>query len=382
VSHVFDVAVLGGGIVGATLAGALAELELSTVLIDRGTIGGQGATRYSGGILRLFDPDEAIRDLAIDSLARTADTRIGAAFAAPWKRSGVYYVAETTSTQSAREFAAIGNARNYPMRILSRNKAAAEYPCLRQGDDGVVIVEDAGGYADVRASSRAAIGELRRTGVILENAPPRAIRQSSNAVKVEFSAGTVTARCLAMAPGSWARDICSNLPIRVRSIPMVQMHATTAAHAPLIDIAAASYFVPTGNGSISVGSRARTDATSPDLLAFDPSAIIDDARARLALMTGSDHFGQPISVICGYDGYLIDDRPAIGQIPDSSVFVALGFAGIGYKLALGAAWALGQHIVAYLRGKSAPNAERQLLAPFSPARFGKDAWLINEEWAV
>jgi glycine/D-amino acid oxidase-like deaminating enzyme len=270
------------------------------VLIDRGTVGGQGATRYSGGIVRLFDPDEAIRDLAIASLARTADTRTGAAFAASWTRSGVYYASEMASTQPASELASLCAAHNYSVRILSRKKAAGEYPCLRAGDDGIVIVEDAGGYADVRASSRAVIAELRRTGVVLENALPQALRQNGEKTTIEFAAGTVTARCLAIAPGSWTKRLYTNLPICIRSIPMVQMGTAAAtAHAPLIDIAAASYLVPTGSASIAVGSRVRSEAVSPELLAFDLPAIVEDAQSRLGLMTGSHRWSSGHRPIAG-----------------------------------------------------------------------------------
>lgn len=379
-ARTFEVAVLGGGIMGATLAGALAELDLSTVLIERGTVGGQGATRYSGGIVRLFDPDDAVAELAIASLARTTDTRVGAAFAESWTRSGVYYATEMPSIQPARAFASFCSAHNYPIRVLSRREAALEYPCVRAGDDGFVIMEESGGYADVRASSRAAIAQLRRSGVVLENACPLALRESDDEIEIEFAAGTIAARALVVAPGSWANVFYRNLPLRIRSIPMVHMEtAGSVPRAPLIDITAASYFVPTGAGSIAVGSRVRSEATSPELLAFDQSAIVEDARSRLNLMTGNPEFGEPISVVRGHDGYIADGRPVVGQIPNRPSFVALGFAGIGYKLALGAAWALARHIVSHLRSTQVPDSDSQLLSPFSPARLGASAWVLSPE---
>lgn len=161
---------------------------------------------------------------------------------------------------------------------------------------------------------------------------------------------------------------------------MVQMGTTaTIARAPLIDIGAASYFVPTGSTSIAVGSRVRTEAASPELLAFDQPAIVEDARSRLNLITGNPAFGEPINVICGHDGYIDDGRPVIGQLPNRPCFVALGFAGIGYKLALGTAWALARHIVAHLRSGQVPLSDSQLLSPFSPARLGASAWVSSPE---
>lgn len=207
-----DVAVLGGGIMGATLAGALAEQELSTVLIERGAVGGQGATRYSGGIVRVFDPDDAIAELAMASIARTKDTGVGAAFAQSWTRSGVYYVAEMSSEQPLDRFASFCSSHSYPIRILSRRKAAQEYPCLRAGDDGSVIVEVTGGYADVRASSRAAIAQLRRSGVVLENASPVAVRECDDGVEIEFAAGVIAARTFVLLRGAGQRPFIRTYP--------------------------------------------------------------------------------------------------------------------------------------------------------------------------
>src|SRR5205085_11097726 len=85
----FDVAVFGGGIIGASIAGALVELGMTVILIERGCIGSQGASRYSGGIVRLYDPDEAIEALAAYSLVRMVDTAVGRAFGACITRTGV-----------------------------------------------------------------------------------------------------------------------------------------------------------------------------------------------------------------------------------------------------------------------------------------------------
>jgi len=351
----------------------LTELDLTTVLIERGCVGAQGASRYSGGIFRIYDPDDAIQDLAIYALTRMTDTRVGTAFASTLVRGGVYYATEEPVPQSALDYAAQRDLGGYPIRILSRRAASAEIGSLHDGQGGPVIVEPAGGYGDVRASARAVIRDLHRTGAVLENARWRAMEHAGGTVTIRFEGGAVRARRLVVATGSWAGELCPSLPIRTRSIPMVRMRTAKPAPVPVIDIRTSSYFVPVGRDMIQVGSRVRDEASRPENLAFDEPAIIADAGQRLAAMTGNDLFGEPIDVVRGFDGYTKDGRPVIGALPNSEVLVALGFAGIGYKLAVGAAWALARQIRSILRDVQLPETERRLLAPFSPGRFERPA---------
>lgn len=64
-----EVCVIGGGVMGATLAASLCERNVETVLLEAGTVAGQGASAFSGGLVRCYDPDPTIMALSSHALA-------------------------------------------------------------------------------------------------------------------------------------------------------------------------------------------------------------------------------------------------------------------------------------------------------------------------
>src|ERR1700744_2222874 len=61
----FEVAVIGGGIYGSAVAYFLSCRGIRVVLLERGVVGGEGATAWSGGIVRVYDPDPVLADFAL-----------------------------------------------------------------------------------------------------------------------------------------------------------------------------------------------------------------------------------------------------------------------------------------------------------------------------
>lgn len=368
-----DVIVVGGGIVGSAIGAALAELDISTVLIERGCVGGEGASRYSGGIIRLYDPDLRLMELAGYSFARMQDTRCGAAFASTVRRTGVHFALDGDPAPDALDVARSHEAAAGRVEVLSREEAAEAGAVMRPDGPGPVLREKDGGYGDVRASARMLIQQLRRTGVVLENAAAQLDGLSGDAVTLRVGDSHVRGRRLVVAAGSYSGDLIADLPLEVRSIPMLRMITRRPVRSPVIDAACASYMVPVGEGVVQVGSRARSQARRPEGLTFDPDAIAADARQRIEAMTGEAGFGSPLDIVRGYDVYG-EDGPMIGHLPGRDLYVATGFSGVGYKLAVGAGWLVARQIAASLStGCRLSENEHRLLGLFDPARHGRGA---------
>ncbi|PQQ37714.1 hypothetical protein C6H68_11450 [Photorhabdus luminescens] len=74
------ITIIGGGIVGATVAANLALKGLNVSLIEQETIGGNGATKFSGALFRVHDPDSEIARLTRRSVELMQESQVGKIF--------------------------------------------------------------------------------------------------------------------------------------------------------------------------------------------------------------------------------------------------------------------------------------------------------------
>lgn len=372
-----DVIVIGGGIVGAAVGSALAELGVDTVLVERGCVGSEGASRYSGGIVRLYDPDRRLMELTAYAYARMRDTRSGEAFSSTVRRTGVYFVLEEDIEADALATGPLLEDAARHIQVLSRREAVEGGAAIRADGPGSVLWEADGGYGDVRASARMLIQNLRRDGLVLENTDARLDSVSADGAVLRVASTEIRGRCVVIAAGSHSADLVPELALQVRSIPMARMATRRPVRMPIIDAAWASYMVPVGEGVMQVGSRARTQGDRPDDLTFDADAIVDDACRRVEAITGEAGFAAPIDIVRGYDAYG-EDGPLIGHQGERSLFLAVGFSGIGYKLSIGVGWLLARRIAASLgAGPTLTDQEYLLLEHFHPARHSRHASLAE-----
>jgi glycine/D-amino acid oxidase-like deaminating enzyme len=376
---VLDVVVIGGGVVGAAIAGALTEIGLAAALIERGSVGGQGATKYSGGIVRLYDPDPTIQALAAYSLARMADTTVGRAFSANFRRVGVYYSPVSVPSSRALSIGRTGDLKDYPIHVVSRADAANANGVFKGSSGEPVLWEPAAAIGDVRSSARISIQEVQRRGLVLENASVNTVELESDRVIVRCGRLSLQCRYVVVATGAWAAAAIPELQLFSRSVPLVRLRCGQEVSAPVIDEAAASYIVPLGQRLLQVGSRVRTEAIAPEDLRYDTQPILADAYRRLRQMAPTLDPVEALDVIRGFDSYTTDGRPLIGRAGVSPLFLATGFSGIGFKLAMGVGWLLAYEIAGCLGFHRLSKGEVDLLANFRPSQIeDRQRWQFGE----
>lgn len=384
----FDVGVIGAGIIGATVAAALCEGGLRTALIDRGSCGAAGATSYSGGLVRLYDPDPVRMALAAHSLGCMRASRHGLAFDAALRRTGTVYRAALTESQSLQAAVEQYARPDYPMLLID-DRQLDQINTLSSDAPGYVnLFEPRAGIGDPRQATRsmaallAGAGPTACSGLLLEHAEVTAIETGPDGAHIHLGTSRLHCRVVVVATGAWAARLLPALALQTRSIPLARITCVEAAAAavPVIDTVAGTYAIALGGHVIQAGSQLRHAAAFPEQLPMPgdssraPEPLLarqgEDAMRRLSQLQGRPVQGTVLDVLPGFDGYTADGRPLVGFLgADSPVFVATGMNGLGFKLAPGIAdIALGQ-IRKRLLGQTLqdPQGWHALLSPLRQA---------------
>jgi glycine/D-amino acid oxidase-like deaminating enzyme len=351
-----DVAVVGGGVLGATIAAALVDRGLRTALVERGGCAAQGASRHSGGIVRLYDPDPVLMALARHSLHCLRARPYGEEFARSLARTGVLYRAPAAQAEAVRAALAAGSDPHHPVHI-GRAPDAGPWGEPRAGR--LDLWEPRGAVGDVRMAVRSMANRVQRQGMLLENFPVRAIAsEAPQRALLLLAHGRLRCRIAVVAAGPWTGTLLPRLGVQARTIPLVRLWARAPARMPVIDAVAGSYVVPLSGRLVQVGSGIRHAADQPEDLPVPGEAQRADALQRLAQLSGVDEPGPVLDVLDGCDAYSPDGRPLVGFVDDEQpVYVATGMCGIGFKLAPAIADIASHDIGLRLAGASAGIAD-------------------------
>ncbi len=327
-----DVAVVGGGVLGATIAAALVDRGVRTALIERGACAAQGSSRHSGGIVRLYDPDPVLMALARHSLHCLRARPFGEEFARSLARTGVLYRAPASQVEAVR--AALAAAAD-PLHPVHMDRAPDAGPWGSPRAGRLDLWEPQGAVGDVRMAVRCMANRVQRHGLLLENVSVCAIEsEGSDRASLLLQDGRLRCRIAVVAAGPWAGRLLPWLNVQSRTIPLARLWARAPASMPVIDAVAGSYVVPLSGHLVQVGSGIRHAAERPEDLPPAGEAQRADALQRLAQLSGMDEAGPVLDVLDGYDAYSPDGRPLVGFAGDEQpIYVATGMCGIGFKLA-------------------------------------------------
>jgi len=359
----FDIAIVGAGMAGASLAAALCAKGVGRVLLleaeerpgyhatgrsaafwteSYGGPGVQPLTTASGPILRdlgVLTPRGAL------TLGRAGQEREVAAFAARYRVAGV------------------------EVHLLDRAEIAARVPALR-GEWTCGALEPSTCDIDVAALHQHYLAEARRGGVELWcRAGLTAAERTAGGWTLTLADGRVAqAGVLVNAAGAWADGVArlaglarlGIAPYR-RTIAQVAVAATVPDDLPLVlDVAESFYFKPE-SGRLWLSPHDET-----------PSAPCDAAPEEIDVALAIDRFEQvvdwPVERVehrwAGLRSFAPDRLPVYGFAPqDAAFFWFAGQGGFGIQTAPAAA-----DLAARLLTGEAPGAIDPV--PYDPRRFG------------
>jgi sarcosine oxidase subunit beta len=335
------VAIIGGGIMGASTAYYLARKGCTDVVMLEKDLLAQASTGLSaGGIRQQFSHPANIR---LSQEAVRVFERFEEEFDVDVEFRQVGYLFLAQSEEVWQEFLTnveIQRQLGVPVEVLSPAEIKYRWPYLNVDDlqGGTFCGED--GYADPYMAAMGFANAARRLGVrIEEQTRVTAIRIEAGRVQgVETTGGPIVAPAVIDVAGPWGGEVARmagvDLPVEPyrRQVFMTQAFDPIPKPVPMIlDIEPAFYFRGEGPGvlmGMSDPDEPSSFSTNVDYHFLE--RVIEAAMHRAPLLEEAE-------ILRGWGGlYAItpDDNPIIGPLPGAEgLFCAIGFSGHGFQQA-------------------------------------------------
>ena len=363
----FDVAIAGGGIVGAACAAECAAAGLKVAVAEPGPIGG-GATAAGMGHIVVMDDSPA--QIALTMLSRTMWIEMRPQLPADVEYlpcGTIWVAADEEEMAEVRRKQGVYHAAGVRAEVLSAADLARAEPHLRQGlAGGLLVPDDAVVYPPC-----AARWLLEKSGATLVRQP--AIELSGGGIRLRdgsFLAAGVTVN----ATGAWAPALTPGIEVRKRkghllitdrypgfvSAVLVELGYLKSAHSTTADSVAFNA-QPRRTGQVLLGSSRQFGSEDR---AIEPHML------RRMLQRAEEYMPEigQLSAIRTWTGFRAatpDKLPLIGPCPsDPRLYLATGHEGLGITTSLATGRLIADQIAGrapsipvepYLPGRAAPQ---------------------------
>lgn len=367
---VFDVAIAGGGIVGAACALACARRSVSVVLVERDTFG-SGATAAGMGHIVAMDDSEAQFTLTRFSQQLWQELAPQLPARAEYEQRGTLWIAaDHEEMEAAERKHAWYTERSVPCQLLTASQLEAAEPSLAGGfAGGLLVPEDAVVYPPAVAAELARKAQELGARLLVG----RTVRAIGHGRLVLEGGEELRANRLVLALGAESLQLCPGLPIRKRkghlvitdrypgfvNHQLVELGYLKSAHSSTGDSVAFNV-QPRQTGQLLIGSSRQFGAEHAEV---DPQILS-------AMLVRAAHFLpglanlSAIRVWTGFRAATPDKLPLIGPDPgDPSLLLATGHEGLGITTSLATA----ELIADFITNQSSAIAPE----PYLPGRYAQ-----------
>jgi len=369
-SPVYDVVIIGGGIVGAACAAECANAGLSVAIVEAKMIGG-GATAAGMGHLTVMDDSEA--QFALTRYSQLLWDEIGEQLPREVEHDacGTIWVAaddeEMLEVERKQKFY---SERGVPVEVLDAQSLRDAEPNLRDGlIGGLRVPGDSVIYPPCAAQyfvdSATAKGGRVFIDSVTEIAP--------DGVRLR-SGSTISAGAIVNAAGSWSPNLTAGLPVKKRKghllitdryprflrHQLVELGYLKSAHSVTADSVAFN-IQPRKTGQLLIGSSRQYDV---DDARVDNSILTRMLARAIEYLPGLGKLSS-LRAWTGFRAATPDKLPLIGpDVEHPRLYLATGHEGLGITTSLATAKLLVDQIVN--RASVIP------VAPYLPARVTRE----------
>lgn len=384
-----EIAVIGGGIVGGSIAWQLASRGAGNVTVYEKSVVAAGASGRTGALLRRHYTNEAEARLAQIGWETYInwDERVGGSCGhvpcpviVTVATKGDY----ASNVDLMRQNIAMQNRLGIDSRLITAAELQELQPHTYVGDVDYVSYEPDSGYVDSVQATQSMIEAAMRAGAtVREESEVTGIRTNGGRVTgISTSDGEFPVDIVICAAGPWSTKIMATAgievpisTIRVQIIIAQRPIELVEPHFIYLDTVAGIFTRPWAPGRSLVGvaggdQHDEVDPNTADLFNDHsyPTLAIESISKRIPAMKNARYLHGHAGL---YD-MTPDAHPIIGETGVDGLYLAAGFSGAGFKKAP----AVGITLAETILDGEARSAD---LAPFALARFDTDAW--KQPWS-
>jgi sarcosine oxidase subunit beta len=380
------VVVVGGGVMGCSIAFHLAERGVDVLVLERGTVC-SGMSARSGALVRMHYTNAPEARLAVASLAYFQSWRERVGGWCGFTVTGAAILVGPGEGERLRRNVAMLRGLGVDTEAATPAELAAEHPELDLRGVELAAVEPGSGYADPVATTFAFASRAVDLGArIRQGVPVRALLVAGDrVVGVDTGDGRVGADAVVLACGPWvdplARTAGFELGITPERSQLAFFRRPEAArrHPVVIDGVLGTYFRPHGGElsllGVSAGHRIGVDAIDREVEGYDHQ-VVAPALGRLAGRVPA-FAGAPFAR--GHRGVYDtspDSRAVLDAAPGvAGLYLAGGFSGTGFKKSP----AVGAGMAELVTQGRATTVD---LRPFRLGRFAEGDPIVGDEYRL
>ncbi len=318
----YDIAVIGGGIMGCSTTFHLAKRGADVILLEKNSAVGLESSGVNAGSICIQNKPFDLIDLAIAASDEWQSLSEKVGYDVGYHRVGGFRIAENSEQLSKlRRFTAEQRERGLPVEELSSDEVRERAPYITGEIAGANFCPLDGHADSLVATDRIAQAAMDSGAKILTNAGVSDIERSGSGYKLSYENGYIEAGLIVITSGIWSREIAAtlgvNVPLKLRNnqimiaqrSPKIVKHMITHADGNLTLKQLDSGTIVIGGGLQGHGNLSDGHA-SPSL-----KGILANARAAFRVMPELGDL-QIIRSWAGFDGRTVDQLPIMGPLPD------------------------------------------------------------------
>jgi sarcosine oxidase subunit beta len=374
-----DILIVGGGVIGSSIAYHLARRRVGRVVLLEKSYLGAGSSGKSGAIVRQHYSNRLTAAMARQSLRvfEHFDDVVGGP--PVFTRTGMVLVIQQRDRAALEANIALQRELGIDVKLVSAAEVADIDPHALLGEDELAAFESEAGYVEAVQVVASFAEAARREGadVRLGVEVKGVVTEGERVTGVDTNEGRYSSRCVVLATGPWAAQIALAGGLRLPVQPCRTQVALFRRPADFgrrgavyCDFVQGLYFKPTHGDMIHAGSLAGEELQEP----VDPDhyneaangAWLPQIRQRLGRRYPAMHRGYGRGGFGALYAITPDWHPILDRLPGlEGGYCAVGFSGHGFKMSPIVGQLMAELIV---EGRAAALD----IAPLRLARFAED----------